>query len=63
MNAEDVNVNAEEMNSGRSVSEAALRKLRCVLVHTWLTTQRCLAGSFDTIWQFQNITTSDSESL
>ena len=34
-----------------------------VLVHTWLTTQRCLAGSFDTIWQFQNITTSVSESV
>ena len=30
-----------------------------VLVHTWLTMQRRLAGSFDIIWQLQNIITSD----
>ena len=30
---------------------------------TWLTTHRCLAGSFDIIWQLQNIITSDGESL
>ena len=36
---------------------------RVILVHTWLTTQRCLTGSFDIIWQLQNIITSDGESL
>ena len=43
--------------------KAATRCQDHKLVHTWLTTQRCLAGSFDTIWQLQNITMSDSESL
>ena len=29
----------------------------------WLTTQKCLTGSFDTIWQLQNIITSNGESV
>ena len=45
--------------------ESLMHDLVCIniLVDTWSTTQRCLSGSFDTIWQLQNIIMSDSESL